>query len=239
MTSPCEHSTIGVVACSMSAMQTCRAGALGEPFVEDELVAHRSRVRCDRLSTASRRTAHDRANPVGHQALDQGSGLRITSRRQRPNVVVLDPANSGIGVANDEDLDAVEAGVGEHRPVTWIGESEHCVVVRPPVDDVDLVVRYPARGVIVDCHREVLHGLVPAPAIFVFGLGNTRTDTSADTGFFVDLAHSGHGPGFARVDLALGETPVVVVGSVHDEDASPVRVDARHDSAGGGHRTHD
>ena len=44
------------------------------------------------------------------------------------------------------------------------------------------------------------------------------TEMRRVAGLLGDLAHGGHGFGFARVDLALGKRPVVIPGTVNNRD---------------------
>src|SRR6202012_3215885 len=96
-----------------------------------------------------------------------------------------------------------------------------------PAQLVDLVVGREAvvRGHV---HQPVADDLVPALAVGVAGGRELAAERAAQAGLLVDLAHRALLPALARVELALGQRPVVIARPVDQRDPPA----APHDAAG-------
>jgi hypothetical protein len=73
---------------------------------------------------------------------------------------------------------------------------------------------------------EVPHLLVPAAGVDVARAAGLRAELAAQAGLLLDLAERAVLPRLAVGQLALRQRPVVVAGSVDDQDAGVAPVDA-------------
>ncbi len=175
----------------------------------------RSRGRC---SAPARSPALERAGRVGPVPVLPGYGLGVPQRDDREG------AGAALLVEFAEPLDDVE--------VVRIAEALAHLGDRHPPQFFDLVVRDERR--VGDRVRRrfggpVVHLLVAAVGQRVLDDAERGAERDHEAGLFGDLAHRGLGQRLARVEFALGQRHVAVLGAVHDEDLRrPLRVTRQH-----------
>lgn len=152
-----------------------------------------------------------------------------------------DEGEGAVMIAGDELLESVD-----HVGVTVICESLARFLDRNPFEFVDLVIGAEATLLELlpcDLRRPVVDDLVPARGEHVLGRTEREPQRDGVSGLLTHLAHGGFGNRLARLDLALGETHVIVSMAVDEEDLdasasfSPAHGPCS-DDGGGGRITH-
>ena len=118
------------------------------------------------------------------------------------------------------DSDEQFAERSDHRQVVVVRQQLRRFGERGPAHAIDLAVGLEPPGDAL--HRPVPHPLVAAVAIAVEGLRQLGTEVAPDTGLFAHLPHGGAPRGLAVFELALGQRPVVVAGSMDQQDLDVV-----------------
>src|SRR5215467_11705924 len=106
--------------------------------------------------------------------------------------------------------------LGDERLVARVREPLHGVRDGKPGHAVDFAARpEPSAD---DLHHPVADDLVAAAPVDISGAADRTLELAAKAGLFFDLAQRALFGSLVGVDLALGQCPVVVCGSVHDND---------------------
>src|SRR5581483_5092239 len=111
----------------------------------------------------------------------------------------------------------------DDRAVMVVGQQLGCFGRGQPADLIDLrvggEVPVPREGL----HRPVAHDLGAILGVAVAGGGQFLPEPAGEAGLLPDLPQGAVGVALPRVGLALGQRPVVVAGSMDDEDQESAR----------------
>ena len=209
---------------------------LRQPLVDDRVEAQPVRQRGDGGPAPQRPRRHDHVDTEGRQLRREPLGLRPTAGRQRPVGVLGSPVPAGDRqrMAHQQDgagRDRSSHELGEQVDLPLVGEPPRGGLRVQPGQPVHLRARREAAAQ--RPHRPVAHllGNLPAPArLAVPHRRQTASDPGPVTGLLPDLAQRRQHVGLPPVELALGEGPVVVLGTVHQEHLAALAED---DGSGG------
>src|SRR3984957_5624503 len=122
--------------------------------------------------------------------------------------------------------------VGSHEdrdqlPVTGIRQQTGRIVEAQPTQLVDLLVGTEGPGDC--CHDPVGHRLGPAFSVDVFGVTDEAEEIAGHPRLFLHFAQRGHLERLPRLELSLGERPVMLHRPVHDNDLEEPAQTADHE----------
>ena len=153
-----------------------------------------------------------RSKVASCKQVDEQAGLAMTATRERSQAIVVDPgvAVSGLGVADQIDGHPRDPSEARELAVGFVGEKCRGIGRRNPTPLVDLVVRVPRRTSSDDRHVPEPHLFVAPLPVYIADRRQLVTQRATVSGLLLDLADGRVLVGLARLDLALGQAPVVV-----------------------------
>src|ERR1700693_4474819 len=122
-----------------------------------------------------------------------------------------------------------EVLLDHERLVAPVSQALHRLSDWEPYQFVDLDAR--AEAATLHLHHPVARNFVSVAAVDVCGAAQRPHELTPEAGLFLDLAQSAVLGSFVRLDLALGQSPIVISGAVDDGDLGLVRWSGPADNA--------